>query len=60
MVSALREINPALCIWAMRKYKRFKSRPRAAMAWLRGVALRDGGLLAHWKIPGLVPTVAER
>lgn len=60
MVSALRGLNLALCIWTMRKYKRFKNRPRAAMAWLRGLALRDRELLAHWKIPGLVPTVAER
>jgi len=57
LVSVFRGINLALRTWAMRKYKRFKRRPRAAMAWLRGIAAKDGGLFAHWKIVGMVPTV---
>ena len=57
LVSVFRGINLALRLWAMRKYKRFKRRPRAAMAWLRGIAAKDGGLFAHWGIPGLFPTM---
>jgi RNA-directed DNA polymerase len=58
LVSVFRGINLALRLWAMRKYKRFKRRPRAAMAWLRGIAAKDRGLFAHWEIAGLAPTVA--
>ena len=55
--SVFRGINLALRLWAMRKYKRFKRRPRAAMAWLRRIAMKDRGLFAHWKITGLAPSV---
>ena len=58
LVSVFRGINLALRLWAMRKYKRFKRRPRAAMAWLRGIAEKDRGLFAHWEIAGLAPSVA--
>lgn len=58
LVAVFRGINLALRLWAMRKYKRFKRRPRAAMAWLRGIAGKDRGLFAHWEISGLAPTVA--
>jgi RNA-directed DNA polymerase len=58
LVAVFRGINLALRIWAMRKYKRFKRRPRAAMAWLHGIAVKDRGLFAHWEITGLAPTVA--
>jgi RNA-directed DNA polymerase len=58
LVSVFRGINLALRLWAMRKYKRFKRRPRAAMAWLRGIAAKERGLFAHWEIAGLAPTVA--
>lgn len=60
LVSVFRRINMALRLWAMRKYKRFKGRPQKAMTWLRDIALRDRGLFAHWKIAGLIPTVAGR
>jgi len=57
LVHALRNLNQSLQLWVMRKYKRFKRRPRAAMAWLRRVALAEPGLFAHWEIAGLIPTV---
>jgi RNA-directed DNA polymerase len=60
LVSVFRRINMALRLWAMRKYKRYKGRPQKAMTWLRDIALRDRGLIAHWKIAGLTPTVAGR
>jgi len=55
LVAVFRGINLALRLWVMRKYKRFKRRPQAAMAWLRGIALRDRGLFAHWELSGLLP-----
>jgi RNA-directed DNA polymerase len=44
-------------LWAMRKFKRFRRRPKAAMTWLRNIALKDCGLFAHWRIASLIPTV---
>jgi RNA-directed DNA polymerase len=58
LVPVFRGINLALRLWVMRKYKRFKRRPRAAMAWLRGIAAKDRGLFAHWRMTGLAPSVA--
>lgn len=55
LVSALRGLNLGLRLWAMRKYKRFRKRPQAAMAWLVGIAAKERGLFAHWEIPGLAP-----
>lgn len=57
LVSVFRGINLSLRQWVMRKFKRFKRRPRAAMAWLRRIALVDRGYFAHWEIAGLTPTV---
>ena len=57
LVSVLRTLNLSLRRWVMRKYKRFKKRPRAAMRWLADIARRDRELFAHWKYPGLLPTV---
>ena len=57
LVGALRNLNLSLRLWTMRKYKRFKRRPRAAMAWLRRIALSARGLFVHWEIAGLIPTV---
>lgn len=57
LVSVFRGINLSLRMWVMRKFKRFKRRPRAAMAWLRRIALADRGCFAHWGIAGLTPTV---
>jgi RNA-directed DNA polymerase len=57
LVSALRFLNLHLRAWVMRKFKRFRKRPHAAMAWLRRIALAEPALFAHWKIAGLQPTV---
>ena len=57
LVSALRNLNLSLRRWVMRKYKRFKGRPRAAMQWLVDISRRECGLFAHWKYPSLLPTV---
>ena len=57
LVSALRNLNLNLRTWVMRKFKRFRGRPHAAMAWLRRIALAEPHLFAHWEIAGLRPTV---
>jgi RNA-directed DNA polymerase len=57
LASVFRQLNMSLCRWTMRKYKRFKRRPRAAMAWLRRIALAQPGFFAHWELSGLIPTV---
>lgn len=51
--SAFRNINLSLRLWVMRKYKRFKRRPRAAMAWLGRIAQIKPVLFAHWEIASL-------
>ena len=56
LVGALRGLNLNLRTWVMRKYKRFKGRPRAAMAWLMRIASAEPELFAHWGIVGLRPT----
>lgn len=58
MVSVLRGLNMSLRLWCMRKYKRFKRRPKAAMAWLARIARTQPGLFAHWRIAGLMPTAS--
>ena len=57
LVAVFRTLNLSLRRWVMRKYKRFKGRPRAAMRWLADIAQRDRELFAHWKYPSLLPTV---
>jgi RNA-directed DNA polymerase len=57
LVAVFRTLNLSLRRWVMRKYKRFKGRPRAAMSWLADIAQRDRELFAHWKYPSLLPTV---
>jgi RNA-directed DNA polymerase len=57
LVSVLRGINLSLRQWVMRKHKRFKRRPQAAMTWLKRIALAERGYFAHWEIAGLTPTV---
>ena len=57
LVAVFRTLNLSLRRWVMRKYKRFKGRPRAAMRWLADIARRDRELFAHWKYPSLLPTV---
>ena len=57
LVGVFRTLNLSLRLWVMRKYKRFKGRPRAAMQWLVDISRRECGLFAHWKYPSLLPTV---
>jgi len=56
LVAVFRTLNLSLRLWVMRKYKRFKKRPEAAMKWLGDIAKRERGLFAHWKYPSLLPT----
>lgn len=50
----LRYINRCLVKWVRRKYKKLNSRKRA-VNWLKGIAIRDTKLFAHWKF-GFLPT----
>ena len=54
MYSVLRHINRALIQWARRKYKRLNRHRRRAEHWLGGLAKREPGLFAHWKM-GILP-----
>ena len=47
-------INRRLVRWAMKKYKRFRGRQRAATQWLRRIAREWPTLFAHWRL-GFVP-----
>jgi RNA-directed DNA polymerase len=44
----LRQFDCALMKWAMRKYKRFRSKQRAVANWLKAIAKRSPGLFVHW------------
>lgn len=46
----LRLIDAHLVRWAMRKYKRFRQRPRQARLWLARIAKSTPGLFAHWPL----------
>lgn len=46
----LRCLDRRLVRWAMRKFKRLKGHRRRAEQWLRGVAHRQPGLFAHWRL----------
>jgi RNA-directed DNA polymerase len=50
-----RHFNGLLVRWAMRKYKRLRRHRRRAEHWLGGIARREPGLFAHWKLLGLRP-----
>ena len=45
----LRRINVYLVRWAMNKYKRLRSRPRRARAWLVAAYWRQPELFEHWR-----------
>jgi RNA-directed DNA polymerase len=53
--SVFRHFNSLLVRWAMRKYKRLRRHRRRAEHWLGGVARREPGMFAHWKLLGLRP-----
>ncbi len=44
-----KQLHNAMRKLAMRKYKRLRGRKRKAALWLRRIARRDRGLVAHWK-----------
>jgi len=46
----LRLIDAHLHRWVMRKFKRFRQRPRQARLWLARIAKSTPGLLAHWSL----------
>lgn len=46
----LRLIDAHLVRWVMRKYKRFKQRPRQARLWLARLTKSTPGLFAHWSL----------
>ena len=46
----LRLIDAHLHRWVMRKFKRFKQRPRQARLWLARIAKSTPGLFAHWSL----------
>jgi RNA-directed DNA polymerase len=46
----IRLIDAHLVRWVMRKYKRFKQRPRQARLWLARIAKSTPGLFAHWSL----------
>jgi RNA-directed DNA polymerase len=46
----LRHIDRKLVLWATRKFKRLRGHRRRADQWLRGVARRQAGLFAHWRL----------
>lgn len=58
VVSVLRHLNRVLIRWAMRKFKRFRCRERAAEHWLGRIARRDPNLFAHWQL-GARPTAGR-
>ena len=45
----LRHFNKTLETWAIRKFKKLKSKTRAGI-WLINIAKREPHLFAHWKI----------
>lgn len=50
LYSTLRLIDAHLVRWVMRKYKRFKQRPRQARLWLARIAKSTPGLFTHWSL----------
>lgn len=46
----LRHLDRKLVLWATRKFKRMRGHRRRAAHWLQGVAHRQIGLFAHWRL----------
>jgi RNA-directed DNA polymerase len=57
-VLVLRYLNDTLVRWAMRKYRRFRRRERAAVHWLGRIAERNSGLFALWRL-GIKPAAGQ-
>ncbi|MBU4175892.1 MAG: reverse transcriptase [Actinobacteria bacterium] len=45
-----RHLNRYLVRWVTRKYKRLRGHNRRSCLWLDGVARREPGLFAHWRL----------
>ena len=50
LIRTLKLINDYLMRWAMRKYKRLRRHQSRARRFLAGVARRQPGLFAHWRL----------
>ena len=50
LADTLRRIDEYLVRWAMRKYKRLLGRRKQTWEFLAGVATREPGLFAHWRV----------
>jgi len=46
----LRHLERKLVLWATRKFKRMRGHRRRASHWLQGIASRQMGLFAHWRL----------
>jgi group II intron reverse transcriptase/maturase len=46
----LRHLDRKLVLWATRKFKRLRGHRRRASHWLQGVAHRQIGMFAHWRL----------
>jgi hypothetical protein len=46
---ALLRIDAFLTLWARRKFRRLRRRPRSARAWLRHLRREQPNLFAHWR-----------
>jgi RNA-directed DNA polymerase len=49
-LAVLRHSNDILVKWVRRKYKRFRYRARAAVAWLRRIAQQEPALFVLWQL----------
>ena len=58
VIQVLRHLDRALVRWAMRKYKRFRRRERAATHWLGRIARQDTNLFVHWQL-GVKPAAGR-
>jgi len=52
LYKALHSLNLILIKWAMRKYKKLKSRRRRAIRWILRIRKQSPNLFAHWQLAG--------
>lgn len=50
MYPTLSLLDRCLVRWSMRKFKRLRGHQRKASQWMSGIALRQPGLFAHWRL----------
>lgn len=50
MIPTLYCLEDRLVKWAMRKYKHLRGHRRQAAQWLKGIAQKEPGLFAHWRL----------